>query len=147
MGTVSVVVLDSRIAHGDQGTWAFADGEDAKAVAGFLNARVGRGEEIALRQNRPIPVPPPEKALRYQECVAELGEEAQREDEEGVEWRASAVGVAVVGGLIGRTETIESRNGTPCREGGRRVTRSRRVRALNARGRRTCPRTWTTSEW
>jgi hypothetical protein len=82
VGTVSVVVLDSRIAHGDQGTWAFADGEDANAVAGFLNARVGRGAEIAWVANVPIAGGLTEKALRYLDCLAELADEAQGEDEE-----------------------------------------------------------------
>ena len=82
MSTISVVVLDSRIAHGDQGTWVFTDGEDAMAVAGFLNARVGRGEEIAWVANVPIAGGLTEKALRHLDSLAQLADEAHGEDEQ-----------------------------------------------------------------
>ena len=82
MSTISVVVLDSRIARADQGTWAFTDGEDALAVAGFLNARVGRGEEIAWVAEVPLARGLTEKSLQYLDCLAELADEAHGEDEQ-----------------------------------------------------------------
>ena len=48
------MVLDPRIAPRDQATWAFTDDEDAMAMAGFLNARVGGGEEIAWVEVVPL---------------------------------------------------------------------------------------------
>ena len=82
MGTISVVVLDSRIARGDQGTWAFTDADDAMAVAGFLNARVGGGHEVAWVADVPIAGGLTEKALRHLDCLAELADEVNGEDEQ-----------------------------------------------------------------
>jgi hypothetical protein len=82
VGTISVVILDSRIARADQGTWAFTDGEDAMAVAGFLNARVGRGEEVAWVADVQLAKGLTEKSLRYLDCLAELADELHGEDEQ-----------------------------------------------------------------
>jgi hypothetical protein len=81
VASVSVVVLDPRIAPRDQATWAFTDGEDAMAMAGFLNSRVGCGEEIAWVEVVPLARKLNKKALRYLDCWAELAEETRGEDE------------------------------------------------------------------
>jgi len=83
VANISVVVLDSRIAPRDQATWAFTDGDDALAMADFLNTRVGDGEEIAWVEVVPLARKLNKKALRYLDCWAELAEEARREDERG----------------------------------------------------------------
>ena len=80
---ISVVVLDSRIAPRDQATWAFTDDEDAQAMAGFINTRVGRGEEIAWVEVVPLARKLNKKALRYLDCWATFVEDARREDERG----------------------------------------------------------------
>lgn len=81
MGNISVVVLDSRVAPRDQATWAFTDGDDALAMAGFLNTRVGRGEEIAWVEVVPLARKLNKKALRYLDCWAQLAEDALQDDE------------------------------------------------------------------
>ena len=83
VASVSVVVLDPRIAPGDQATWAFTDADDAVAMAGFLNTRVGGGEEIAWVELVPLARKLNKKAMRYLDCWAELAEDARREDERG----------------------------------------------------------------
>lgn len=82
MASISVVVLDARIAPRDQATWAFTDGDDAMAMAGFLNARVGGGEEIAWVEVVPLARRLNKKALRYLDRWASLVEDADRQDEE-----------------------------------------------------------------
>jgi len=81
VASISVVVLDPRIAPRDQATWAFTDGDDAVAMASFLNTRVGRGDEIAWVEVVPLTRRLNEKALRYLDGWAELVEETRREDE------------------------------------------------------------------
>jgi hypothetical protein len=81
VANISVVVLDPRVAPRDQATWAFTDGEDAMAMAGFLNSRVGGGEEIAWVEVVPLARKLNKKALRYLDCWAELAEETRGEDE------------------------------------------------------------------
>jgi hypothetical protein len=81
--SISVVVLDPRIAPRDQATWAFTDSEDAIAMAGFLNTRVGGGDEIAWVEVVPLARKLNKKALRYLDCWAELAEETRREAELG----------------------------------------------------------------
>jgi len=51
------------------------------AMAGFLNTRVGRGDEIAWVEVVPLTRRLNEKALRYLDGWAELVEETRREDE------------------------------------------------------------------
>lgn len=75
------MVLDPRIAPRDQATWAFTDGDDALAMAGFLNKRVGRGDEIAWVEVVPLARRLNKKALRYLDGWADLVEETRREDE------------------------------------------------------------------
>ena len=81
VASISVVVLDPRIAPRDQATWAFTDEEDAMAMAGFLNARMGGGEEIAWVEVVPLARKLNKKALRYLDCWAALTEETCGEDE------------------------------------------------------------------
>ena len=83
VASISVVVLDPRIAPRDQAAWAFTDGDDALAMAGFLNTRVGCGEEIAWVEVVPLARKLNKKALRYLDCWARLTEETRREDERG----------------------------------------------------------------
>jgi hypothetical protein len=83
VGSISVVVLDSRLAPRDQATWAFTDADDATAMAGFLNARVGEGEEIAWVEVVPLTRKLNKKALRYLDGWALLAEELGREEDQG----------------------------------------------------------------
>jgi len=50
-------------------------------MAGFLNARVGRGDEIAWVEVVPLTRRLNKKALRYLDGWADLVEETRREDE------------------------------------------------------------------
>ena len=52
------------------------------AMAGFLNARVGGGEEIAWVEVVPLARRLNKKALRYLDRWASLVEDADRQDEE-----------------------------------------------------------------
>ena len=81
VASISVVVLDPQVAPRDQATWAFTDGADAMAMAGFLNRRVGGGEEIAWVEVVPLARKLNKKALRYLDSWAELVEETRGEDE------------------------------------------------------------------
>jgi hypothetical protein len=81
--SISVVVLDPEIAPRDQATWAFTDGDDAMAMAGFLNTRVGGGKEIAWVEVVPLARKLNKKAMRYLDCWASLVEEARQDDQPG----------------------------------------------------------------
>lgn len=81
VASISVVVLDPCIAPRDQATWAFTDGDDAMAMAGFLNARIGGGKEIAWVEVVPFARKLNKKALRYLDCWADLAEEQRGGDE------------------------------------------------------------------
>jgi hypothetical protein len=83
VANISVVVLDPRIAPRDQATWAFTDGDDAAAMAGFFNTRVGGGEEIAWVEVVPLARKLNKKALQHLDCWVRLAEETRREDERG----------------------------------------------------------------
>ena len=83
VASISVVVLDPRIAPHDQATWAFTDADDARAMAGFLNTRVGEGEDIAWVEVVPLARKLNKKALRYLDCWAQLVEDARQENETG----------------------------------------------------------------
>ncbi len=83
VASISVVVLDPRIAPHDQATWAFTDADDALAMAGFLNTRVGEGEDIAWVEVVPLARKLNKKALRYLDCWAQLVEDARQENETG----------------------------------------------------------------
>jgi hypothetical protein len=78
-----VVVLDSRIAPRDQATWAFTEEDDAMAMAGFLNARMGGCDEIAWVEIVPLARKLNKKALRYLDNWALLADDIRREDELG----------------------------------------------------------------
>jgi hypothetical protein len=81
--SICVVVLDSRIAPRDQATWAFTEEDDAMAMAGFLNARMGGGDEIAWVEIVPLARKLNKKALRYLDNWALLADDIRREDELG----------------------------------------------------------------
>ena len=81
VGSVSVVVLDAQIAPGDQATWAFTNGDDALAMAAFINTRVGGGEEIARVEMVPLARKLNKKALRYLDRWAQLAEDAGSESD------------------------------------------------------------------
>ena len=81
VASISVVVLDPGIAPRDQATWAFTDGDDAMAMAGFLNTRVGGGEEIAWVETVPLARKLNKKALRFLDSWACLEEELRDPDE------------------------------------------------------------------
>ncbi|MBA3402794.1 MAG: hypothetical protein H0U05_12515 [Actinobacteria bacterium] len=80
MASVHVVVLDPRFAPRDQIAWAFTADDDAQAVAGFLNARLGGGETIArvelVRLERTLS----ERVLRYVDCWADVANEIRADD-------------------------------------------------------------------
>ena len=78
-----MVVLDSRIAPRDQATWAFTEEDDAMAMAGFLNARMGGGDEIAWVEVVPLARKLNRKALRYLDNWALLADDIRLEDELG----------------------------------------------------------------
>jgi hypothetical protein len=79
---ICVVVLDPEVAAGDQATWAFTRAEDAEAMAGFLNTRVGHGENIAWVEVVPLARTLNDNVLRYLDCWAQLAEDARGEDGE-----------------------------------------------------------------
>ena len=81
MTNICVVVLDPRVAPRDQTAWAFTDDADAQAMAGFLNARLGGGEEVAWVEVVPLARKLNKRVLRYLDCWAHLAEETFREDE------------------------------------------------------------------
>jgi hypothetical protein len=83
VASISVVVLDSRIAPRDQAAWAFTEVDDATAMAGFLNARVGGGEEIAWVETVPLARKLNKRALRFLDSWACLEEETRDPDERG----------------------------------------------------------------
>ena len=80
MASVHVVILDPRFAPRDQIAWAFTADDDAQAVAGFLNARLGGGETIAwvelVRLERTLS----ERVLRYVDCWADVANEIRADD-------------------------------------------------------------------
>lgn len=81
VASISVVVLDSGIAPREQATWAFTEVDDAMAMASFLNARVGGGEEIAWVEIVPFARKLNKKALRYLDSWACLEEETRDPDD------------------------------------------------------------------
>jgi hypothetical protein len=81
VASICVVVLDPRLAPRDQTAWAFTNEDDAKAVASFLNTRLGAGEDIAWVEVVPLARTLTEKVLRYLDCWAEAAEETLLEDD------------------------------------------------------------------
>jgi hypothetical protein len=74
VANVCVVMLDPELAPRDQSAWAFTSEEDARAVARFLNARLGGGDEIAWVEVVPLGRKLNANVLRYLDYVAELSE-------------------------------------------------------------------------
>lgn len=77
-----MVVLDPHFAPRDQTAWAFTDDDDAKAMAGFLNTRLGDGEEIAWVEIVPLARTLNKKVLGYLDCWAHLAEETLLDDDD-----------------------------------------------------------------
>jgi hypothetical protein len=75
VANICVVVLDPRLAPRDQTAWAFTNDDDAKAMAGFLNTRLGGGEEIAWVEAVPLARKLNKTVLHYLDCWAHLAEE------------------------------------------------------------------------
>jgi hypothetical protein len=75
MASICVVVLDPRVAPRDQTTWAFTHDDDARAMAGFLNAQLGGGEEIAWVEVVPLARKLNKKVLAYLDSWAHVAEE------------------------------------------------------------------------
>jgi hypothetical protein len=83
VANIRVVVLDPRVAPRDQTAWAFTDDDDAKAMAGFLNTRLGGGEEIAWVEVVPLARKLNRTVLHYLDCWAHLAEEMLLDEEQG----------------------------------------------------------------
>jgi hypothetical protein len=77
---VSVVLLDPRLAPKDQTAWAFTDEADAEAVAAFLNAQLGEGNEVAWVESVPLARKLNDKVLRYLDLWEEVAEEIALDD-------------------------------------------------------------------
>ena len=82
VANICVVVLDPRVAPRDQTAWAFTDDDDAKAVAGFLNTRLGGGEEIAWVEVVPLARKLNKSVLRYLDCWEHVAEEMLLDEDE-----------------------------------------------------------------
>ena len=80
MAGVSVVLLDPRLAPKDQTAWAFTDEADAEAVAAFLNAQLGEGNEVAWVESVPLARKLNDKVLRYLDLWEEVAEEIALDD-------------------------------------------------------------------
>jgi hypothetical protein len=80
---IYIVVLDPELAPRDQTAWAFTHEDDARAVAGFLNNKLGAGEEIAWVEFVPLARKLNEKVLRYLDSWAEVAEETLLDEELG----------------------------------------------------------------
>jgi hypothetical protein len=78
---ICIVVLDPQLAPRGQTAWAFTQADDARAVAGFLNNRLGGGEEIAWVEFVPVARTLNENVLRYVDSWAEVAEETLLEEE------------------------------------------------------------------
>jgi hypothetical protein len=81
MASICVVMLDPQIAPRDQTAWAFTDEDDAKAVADFLNTRLGAGENIAWVEVVPLARKLNEKVSRYLDCWLEVAEDTLLDDD------------------------------------------------------------------
>jgi hypothetical protein len=79
VASICVVMLDPQLAPRDQTAWAFANEDDAQAVASFLNTRLG--EDIAWVEVVPLARTLTEKVLGYLDCWAEAAEETLLEDD------------------------------------------------------------------
>jgi hypothetical protein len=86
----TVVVLDPRLPAWSSGV-GITDRDDAMAMAGFLNTRIGGGKEIAW-VGRAVCAQAEQKALRYLDCWADLAEEQHGRQARPV--RLRSVGIA-----------------------------------------------------
>ncbi|MBA3376570.1 MAG: hypothetical protein H0U00_12310 [Actinobacteria bacterium] len=74
------MVLDPQLAPRDQTAWAFTNDDDAQAVAGFLNSRLGDGDAIAWVEIVRLEHKLSKRVLRYLDTWADLAEETLRDD-------------------------------------------------------------------
>ena len=82
MSVLSVVVLHPELAARDQVAWAFTDEEDAVALADFLNARLGNGDEIAWVEFAPVSRKLSKRVLEYVDGWAELAQESLADEDD-----------------------------------------------------------------
>jgi hypothetical protein len=82
VASICVVILDPELAPRDQTAWAFTNDDDARAMASFINTRLGGGKEIAWVEVVPLARKLNQKVLRYLDCWAHLAEETLRGDDE-----------------------------------------------------------------
>jgi hypothetical protein len=75
VASVCVVMLDPELAPRDQSAWAFTSEEDAKAVARFINTRIGDGEQVAWVEVVPLARKLNQTVLRYLDYVADITNE------------------------------------------------------------------------
>lgn len=81
MAGICVVMLDPELAPRDQTAWAFTHEDDARAVASFLNNKLGAGAQIAWVEFVPLARKLNERVLRYLDSWAEVAQETQPNDE------------------------------------------------------------------
>ena len=62
-------------------TWAFTDENDAEAMAGFFNTRLGQGERIAWVEIVPLARKLNKTVLQYLDDWAEVADETRIDDE------------------------------------------------------------------
>ena len=75
------MVLDPRFAPGDQIACAFTDDDDAQAVAGFLNTRLGAGETVAWVETVRLERKLSKRVLRYLDSWADVANELLLEED------------------------------------------------------------------
>jgi len=74
------VLLDPRLAPKDQTVWAFTDEADAQAVAAFLNAQLGGGNEVAWVESVPLARKLNDNVLHCLDLWEEVAEEIALDD-------------------------------------------------------------------
>ena len=81
MTSVHIVVLDPRFAPRDQIASAFTNDDDAQAVAGFLNMRLGGGETVAWVETVRLERKLNKRVLRYLDSWADVANELLLEED------------------------------------------------------------------
>ena len=81
VSSISVVLIDPEFAPRDQAAWAFTDGDDASAVAEFLNETLGGGDTVAWVEVVPLARKLNQHVLNYLDCWAEVADEMLLEDD------------------------------------------------------------------
>jgi hypothetical protein len=78
---ICVVLLDPHVAPKDQTAWAFTRQADAQAVAAFLNAQLGDGDEVAWVESVPLARKLNKRVLQYLDCWAEVADDISLDEE------------------------------------------------------------------